>query len=262
MMPSSRPCTSPLRRMVTSRAAKPQAASVPIAYSAVVIPASSGRDRARGVRRWHRRRRPSADGCRAAILFRRLVMAAPPPVGGHHLPTTLGEGHRRVDRARARLWTVGLDARRLWTGRRGQALIRIRALICGSSMKVCPGAIFSGLPSASVNWKTLLTAPLLQVPLDVAAAVEVVEGALGVDDVVDRLHLAPARVDLRVVLTSADDHDVVRRHALAVGQHMRPPRHAAQVLAASWRRSCSPCRRCRPSSTAHGRSAPACRSQC
>ena len=39
MMPSNRPCTSPLRRMVTRRAAKPQAASVPIAYSAVVIPA-------------------------------------------------------------------------------------------------------------------------------------------------------------------------------------------------------------------------------
>ena len=67
---------------------------------------------------------------------------------------------------------------------------------------------------------------------DVLAAVEVVERAGGIDDVVDRLDLTLAGVDLRVVLLGPDDQDVVRSDPLAVGQDVRPPGHAALVLAA------------------------------
>ena len=43
-------------------------------------------------------------------------------------------------------------------------LTPIFALVFGSSTKVWPGAILSGLPSSRVNWKTSLTLPFDQVP--------------------------------------------------------------------------------------------------
>lgn len=46
----------------------------------------------------------------------------------------------------------------------GQPLKLILAFVFGSSTKVWPGAIFRGLPSPRVNWKTSLTAPLVQLP--------------------------------------------------------------------------------------------------
>ena len=63
----------------------------------------------------------------------------------------------------------------------------------------------------------------------VAAAVEVVERAFGVDDVVQRLVMAPSVEDLAVVLLRLDHEHIVGRHPSAVGQHVRTPRHAAQV---------------------------------
>ena len=108
-----------------------------------------------------------------------------------------------------------------------RASMRSLAPTSGSSTKVCPGAILNGVPSVRVNSNGSCHLALAPGAGHVAAAVEVVERAATLDDVVQRLVMAAAVEDLAVVLLRLDHEHVVGRHPGAVGQHVWPPRHAA-----------------------------------
>src|SRR4029450_8266023 len=58
----------------------------------------------------------------------------------------------------------------------------------------------------------------------VAATVEVIELALGVDDVVQRLAMATTAEDLAVMLLGLDHEHIVNRHSSAIGHDVRTPR--------------------------------------
>jgi len=79
------------------------------------------------------------------------------------------------------------------------------------------------------EFERLLHLALAPGALHIAAAVEVVELAAGLDNVVQRLVMAATVEDLAVVLLGLDHEHIVGRHSMAVGQHMWTPWHAPQI---------------------------------
>ena len=106
------------------------------------------------------------------------------------------------------------------------------AMVIGSCLAKDPGrrpASAGMLSRLLAELEERLDGTLGPRPGDVLAAVGVDEGPGGLDDVVDRLLVTLAGVELGEPLAGPDDQDVVGGDPCAVGQDVRPPGHAPQV---------------------------------
>src|SRR6188472_1435994 len=131
----------------------------------------------------------------------------------------------------------------LWIRRRNgsQFWVSERSHRCGSGtdakLGTDVGQFNKGLPRCHLERTSVLEGEferLLHLSLapgagHIAAAVEVIELASGLDDVVQWLLTAAAAEDLAVMLLGLDHEHIVGRHSIAIGQHMWTPWHAAQI---------------------------------